>query len=144
MLLKNVHEGWNAQKCAWRLKCSKMCMKAWMSVLKCIYQKCIFAKCTRLACLLSFANLFTCVLESKVLGLFPPDKQILFIKNVIFWKNGFADTQFSFPLNSFTLMFPQHIYRNRGGGPLAPCFDFPTFSNSASVIIYHNGLFKLL
>ena len=59
-MLENVYEGINdSQKCAWRLKCSKMCMKAQMSVPKWIYQKCIFVKCTRLACLLSFANLLS-------------------------------------------------------------------------------------
>ena len=82
MLFKNVYEGLNIQKCEWRPKYSKICMKSWMleNVLKaqmlenvheclnclkmykkaqmlfpkCIYPKCIFAKCTPLACLPSF------------------------------------------------------------------------------------------
>ena len=29
-MLENVYEGLNAQKCIWRLKCSKINMKAWM------------------------------------------------------------------------------------------------------------------
>ena len=33
-----------------------------MLVLKCIYPKSVFAKCTQLACLLSFASLFTFIL----------------------------------------------------------------------------------
>ena len=33
---------------------------------KCIYPKCIFAKCTRLACLLSFASLFSLKLRKYI------------------------------------------------------------------------------
>ena len=36
---------------------------------KCIYRKSIFAKCTRLACLLSFASLFTTFVSFFHLGL---------------------------------------------------------------------------
>ena len=45
---------------------SKMYVKAYMLVPKCIYLKSIFAKCTRLACLPSFASLFTSIVFETV------------------------------------------------------------------------------
>ena len=106
-MLKNVYgglnvqkcfsEGLNARKCIWRLKCSKMYMKAEMLFPKCIYPKCIFAKCTRLACLLSFTSLFS----------FHPGQS---------WTIMCKD------LASFKLSYPGHPWWCGGGFSLLWCF----------------------
>ena len=88
-MLKIVYAGLNDQTFVWRLKCSKMCMKAQMLVPKCIYLKCIFAKCTRLACLLSFASLLVCWEPLHVFGAFPK----LHLSCIVFLRDHWPDTK---------------------------------------------------
>ena len=79
-MLKNVYEGWNAQKCVGRHQCSKMCMKA--SMLKNVYGGIDAEKCVwRLKC--SFQTVF---IQSVILWNVP-DLRVFWALRVyfVFW-----------------------------------------------------------